>query len=157
MGRVDLLDSLIALYRNKIRSKQLYHRLMFHFIDMTIVTAWLLYRRDCNSTGMRKEEQMKLYTFKSYIAESLWKSGKNLERKRGRHSSTIAGEYEEKRRRGPATPIPVPMCAWTPLPTGWSWMKRRGDARYQDAKVHLKPSAENVMSTSISHPPTTAS
>ncbi|XP_023195555.1 piggyBac transposable element-derived protein 3-like [Xiphophorus maculatus] len=80
MGGVDLLDSLIALYRNKIRSKKWYHRLMFHFIDMTIVTAWLLYKRDCSSTGMRKEEQMRLYTFKSYIAESLCKSGKNLER-----------------------------------------------------------------------------
>ncbi|XP_032364124.1 piggyBac transposable element-derived protein 3 [Etheostoma spectabile] len=65
-------------------------------------------RRDCSSTGMRREEQMKLYTFKSYIAESLCKSGKNLDRKRGRPSSTIAGEYDEKRRRGPTTPIPVP-------------------------------------------------
>uniref|UniRef100_H2L551 PiggyBac transposable element-derived protein domain-containing protein n=1 Tax=Oryzias latipes TaxID=8090 RepID=H2L551_ORYLA len=107
MGGVDLLDSLIALYRTKIRSKKWYHRLMFHFIDMTTVTAWLLYKRDCSSTGMSKEEQIRLYTFKSYIGESLCKSGKNLEHKRGRPSSTIAGEYKEKRRRGPATPIPV--------------------------------------------------
>uniref|UniRef100_A0A3P9I8W3 PiggyBac transposable element-derived protein domain-containing protein n=1 Tax=Oryzias latipes TaxID=8090 RepID=A0A3P9I8W3_ORYLA len=108
MGGVDLLDSLIALYRTKIRSKKWYHRLMFHFIDMTTVTAWLLYKRDCSSIGMSKEEQIRLYTFKSYIGESLCKSGKNLEHKRGRPSSTIAGEYKEKRRRGPATPIPVP-------------------------------------------------
>ncbi|XP_024153448.1 piggyBac transposable element-derived protein 2 isoform X2 [Oryzias melastigma] len=108
MGGVDLLDSLIALYRTKIRSKKWYHRLMFHFIDMTTVTAWLLYKRDCSSTGMSKEEQIRLYTFKSYIGESLCKSGKNLEHKRGRPSSTIAGEYKEKRKRGPATPIPVP-------------------------------------------------
>uniref|UniRef100_A0A3B3B6R0 Dual specificity protein phosphatase n=1 Tax=Oryzias melastigma TaxID=30732 RepID=A0A3B3B6R0_ORYME len=40
-----------------------------------------------------------------------------------------------------------------PQPTGWSWMKRKGDARYQDAKVHQKPSAKNVTSTSVSHPP----
>ena len=143
MGGVDLLDSLIALNRNKIRSKKWYHRLIFHFIDVTIVTAWLLYKRDYSSTGMRKEEQMKLYTFKSYIAESLCKSGKNLERKRGHPKSTIAGEYEEKRRRGPATPIPVPdVCL---------------DARYQDAKVRLKSSDKNVMSTSASRPPVTAS
>uniref|UniRef100_A0A3P9JWZ2 PiggyBac transposable element-derived protein domain-containing protein n=1 Tax=Oryzias latipes TaxID=8090 RepID=A0A3P9JWZ2_ORYLA len=67
MGGVDLLDSLIALYRTKIRSKKWYHR-----------------------------------------SESLCKCGKNLEHKRGRPSSTIVGEYKEKRRRGPATPIPVP-------------------------------------------------
>ncbi|KAJ8374963.1 hypothetical protein SKAU_G00055430 [Synaphobranchus kaupii] len=74
---------------------------------MTIVTAWLLYRRDCDGTGVRKEEQMRLYTFKSYIAEGLGRSGKSLERKKGRPSSTIAGEYEKKR-RGPAAPIPIP-------------------------------------------------
>ncbi|KAJ8351854.1 hypothetical protein SKAU_G00233300 [Synaphobranchus kaupii] len=68
MGGVDLLDSLIALYRNKIRSKKWYHRLVLHLLDITIVTARLLYRRDCDGTGMRKEEQMRLYRFKSYIA-----------------------------------------------------------------------------------------
>ncbi len=108
MGGVDLLDSLLALYRIKIRSKKWYHRLVFHLLDMIIVTTWLLYRRDCEGTGMRKNEHMKLYTFKSYIAEALCKSGKSLERKKGRPCSTIAGEYEEKRRKGPAAPIPVP-------------------------------------------------
>ncbi|KAJ8386986.1 hypothetical protein AAFF_G00161630 [Aldrovandia affinis] len=85
------------------RSKKWYHRLVFHFLDMIIVTAWLLYRRDCEGTGMGKKEHMKLYAFKSYIAEALCKSGKSLERKKGR----IAGQYEEKRRKGPAAPIPV--------------------------------------------------
>ncbi|XP_051971544.1 piggyBac transposable element-derived protein 2-like [Xyrauchen texanus] len=108
MGGVDLLDSLLALYRIKIRSKKWYHRLVFHFLDMIIVTTWLLYRRDCEGTDMRKDEHMKLYTFKSYIAEALCKSGKSLERKKGRPCSTIAGEYEEKRRKGPAASIPVP-------------------------------------------------
>ena len=37
MGGVDLLDSLIALYRIRIRSKKWYHRLVFHFIDMAVV------------------------------------------------------------------------------------------------------------------------
>ncbi|KAF3690016.1 hypothetical protein EXN66_Car005688 [Channa argus] len=46
--------------------------------------------------------------FKSYITESLCKSSKNLERKRGRPSSTITREYEEKRGKGPTTPILVP-------------------------------------------------
>ncbi len=108
MGGVDLLDSLLTLYRIKIRSKKWYHRLLFHLLDMIIVTTWLLYRRDCEGTGMRKNEHMKLYTFKSYIAEALCKSGKSLECKKGRPCSTIAGEYEEKRRKGPAAPIPVP-------------------------------------------------
>ncbi|TKS66087.1 PiggyBac transposable element-derived protein 2 [Collichthys lucidus] len=108
MGGVDLLDSLIALYRTKVRSKKWYHRLVFHFLDMVIPTTWLLYRRDCEGSGMGKKEEMKLYTFKSYVAEGLCKSGKSLEKKRGRHSLSIAGAYEEKRKRGPTAPIPVP-------------------------------------------------
>jgi hypothetical protein len=106
MGGVDLLDLLIALYQNKIRSKKWHHRLLFHFLDRIIVTTWLLYRRDCEGTGMRKKEQM--FTFKSYIAEGLCKSGKSLESKKDRPSSRIACEYEEKRRKGPAAPMPLP-------------------------------------------------
>ncbi|CAL9706454.1 unnamed protein product [Knipowitschia caucasica] len=74
---------------------------------MRIVTAWLLYRRDCTENGLRKEDHMKLYTFKSYVAESLCKTEKDLECKRGCPSSTIAEDHREKCRRGPATPIPV--------------------------------------------------
>ncbi|MGH0147725.1 UNVERIFIED_CONTAM: hypothetical protein FKN15_042367 [Acipenser sinensis] len=77
---------------------------------------------------------MKLYTFKSYIAEGLCKSGKSLERKKGRPSSTIAGEYEEKRRKGPAAPIPVPDVR---LDATAHWMIMAGtNHRYQGAQVH---------------------
>ncbi|XP_047116200.1 piggyBac transposable element-derived protein 3-like [Schistocerca piceifrons] len=41
-GGVDLLDSLIALYRIKIRSKKFYLRIVFHLLDLTVVNAWLL-------------------------------------------------------------------------------------------------------------------
>lgn len=37
MGGVDLLDSLIALYHTKIRSKKWYHRVTFHILDLTVV------------------------------------------------------------------------------------------------------------------------
>uniref|UniRef100_A0A8C3A2I5 PiggyBac transposable element-derived protein domain-containing protein n=1 Tax=Cyclopterus lumpus TaxID=8103 RepID=A0A8C3A2I5_CYCLU len=36
MGGVDLLDSLIALYRTKIRLKKWYRRLVFHFLDLIV-------------------------------------------------------------------------------------------------------------------------
>ncbi|TKS74102.1 PiggyBac transposable element-derived protein 1 [Collichthys lucidus] len=110
MGGVDLLDSLIALYRTKVRSKKWYHRLVFHFLDMVITTTWLLYRRDCEGSGMGKKEEMKLYTFKSYVAEGLCKSGKSLEKKRGRHSLSIAGAYKETGDKGRCR---VPQCSDT--------------------------------------------
>jgi len=45
MGGVDLLDSLIGLYRCRIRSKKWYHRIFLHLCDLTVVNAWLLYKR----------------------------------------------------------------------------------------------------------------
>ncbi|KAK7904676.1 hypothetical protein WMY93_017283 [Mugilogobius chulae] len=71
-------------------------------------TLYVVKWRDCFEIGLRKEDQMKLYTFKSYIAESLCKTGKNMDRKRGRPTSTITEDHEEKCKRGPTTPIPVP-------------------------------------------------
>ncbi len=52
MGGVDLLDSLIVLYRMKIRSRKWYHRIVFNMLDFTLVNGWLLYRRDCMDCGI---------------------------------------------------------------------------------------------------------
>ncbi|ROI52210.1 Chimeric ERCC6-PGBD3 protein [Anabarilius grahami] len=89
MGEVDLLDSLTALYRTKIRSKKWYHHLSFHFLDMIVVTCWLLYKWDCKYNNLPDAEVMRLHAFKSYIAQGLCKSGKSLEKKRGRPSGGI--------------------------------------------------------------------
>ncbi|XP_051554346.1 piggyBac transposable element-derived protein 2-like [Myxocyprinus asiaticus] len=91
MGGVDLdsLDSLIDLYRTNIRSKKWYHRLVFNFINMAVVTCWLIYRRDCADNGMARSDHMCLYAFKSLIEHSLCKSKKDA-RKRGRTSGGIS-------------------------------------------------------------------
>ena len=39
MGGVDLLDSLIGLYRSRLKSKKWYHRIFFHLIDVAVVKA----------------------------------------------------------------------------------------------------------------------
>ena len=39
MGCVDLMDSLIGLYRTRIRSRKWYLRIFFHMMDLTIVNA----------------------------------------------------------------------------------------------------------------------
>ena len=106
MGGVDLLDSLIALYRTKIRSKKWYHRFIFHFNDLIIVQAWLLYRRDCKGIGVPTKEQMALCGFKLQIAECLsLQTAKPETRKRGRPS--VETELDVKRRRGGALPLPA--------------------------------------------------
>ncbi|KAF3837830.1 hypothetical protein F7725_009598, partial [Dissostichus mawsoni] len=70
-------------------------------------------------------------------------SGKSLECKRGRPSLTIAGEYEEKRRKGPATPIPIPDVR---LDATAHWMvmdEKKGRCKVPGCTGTPKPSARN--------------
>ncbi|RXN11698.1 piggyBac transposable element-derived 3-like protein [Labeo rohita] len=97
MGGVDLLDSLIALYRTKIRSKKWYHRLFFHFLDMIVVTCWLLYKRHCKCNNLSDAEVMRLYAFKSYTAQGLCKSGR---RKRKEDGPVVEFQVIMRQRRG---------------------------------------------------------
>ena len=46
IGGVDLVDSLLALYRIPVRSKKYYHRLLWHMVDCAVVQAWLIYHQD---------------------------------------------------------------------------------------------------------------
>ena len=71
MGGVDLFDSLPALYRITVRSKNWYHRLIFHFLELMLVQAWLLYRRDADARGIRRTAQTSLLQFKIGVADSL--------------------------------------------------------------------------------------
>ena len=41
MGGVDKAD-MISFYRNKIRGKKWYRRIIFHFIDVCVTNAWAL-------------------------------------------------------------------------------------------------------------------
>ena len=88
MGGVDLLDSLIALYRTKIKSKKWYHRLIYHFVDMVVVQSWLLYRCHSNEMHVDQKDQQRLLRFKPELAYSLSKSS-NTNRKRHRHLMLI--------------------------------------------------------------------
>lgn len=88
MGGVDLLDSMLGLYRIQIRSKKWYKRIFFHMIDLCAVNAWILWRRK------NTNEYLSLFNFKQAISEHLCKAGKSLPRKRGR-PSLAASRSEE--------------------------------------------------------------
>jgi len=75
MGGVDLLDSLIGLYRTKIRSKKWYHRIFHHLLDLTVVNAWLLYKR-CFIARFTAGKVIRLQEFKWLIAEGLCQKGR---------------------------------------------------------------------------------
>ena len=62
MGGVDRCDMLLALYRNAMKTRKWYKRIIFHLIDLCVVNAWTL------SGGVRK---MSLYKFKLAVATGL--------------------------------------------------------------------------------------
>jgi hypothetical protein len=100
------MDSLRALYRIKTRSKKWYLRNVFHLLDLTVVNAWLLYRRDCTDCGMNKTDQLSLLDFKSSVAACLCKQYKEGQRKRGRPRSSVECEIQLKTKMGPYASLP---------------------------------------------------
>ena len=49
MGGIDKNDMLVHLYRTPMKSKRWYMRLFAYALDLCVVNAWLLYRRDCKA------------------------------------------------------------------------------------------------------------
>lgn len=81
MGGIDLNDFLVALYRTQPGTKKYYMRICYHLLDVSVVNAWLLYRRHMKQTD---KEHMTLLNFRIDIANSLIQYGKNIVRRRGR-------------------------------------------------------------------------
>ena len=65
------MDMLISLYRINIRSKKYYIKIIFHLIDLSIVNAWLLYRRHCHQSRVPKKDILSLLQFCVEVAEAL--------------------------------------------------------------------------------------
>ena len=87
MAGVDLLDGLLSYYRIPVRSKKWYHRVIWHFLYVSVVQAWLLHRKDSDAVDNEKVTSFK--KFKLSIAESLLKQGKREASKRGRPSISV--------------------------------------------------------------------
>ena len=71
MGEMDLLDGLLSYYRIPVKSKKWYLCLIWHFLDVTCVQAWLFYNKDAAAAS-----SMSLKPFKMSIAESLLRQRK---------------------------------------------------------------------------------
>ncbi|XP_059160673.1 piggyBac transposable element-derived protein 3-like [Physella acuta] len=105
MGGVDLLDSLVALYRNPIRSKKWYMRIALHIFDLAVVQSWLIYVQDCKAAHIPKSAQHSLLEFKREISFCLLNSNP-VGKKRGRLSLQVEAELAKKKKRGPTAPVP---------------------------------------------------
>ncbi|CAG4946693.1 unnamed protein product [Parnassius apollo] len=101
MGGVDLLDSMLGLYIIHLRSKKWYKYMVFHMVDMCVVNAWILWRRN------NPEVYMCLFDFKQAVSEHLRKSGKTvIARKRGRPGNHGKDGTPDSRHGNPALSNP---------------------------------------------------
>lgn len=89
MGGVDLLDSLIGRYRILMRSRKWYMRIFYHLLDISVINAWLLYRRVSQiRPKVSNQKKMKLVDFRLQLGETLCKIGTKATPKRGRPSTS---------------------------------------------------------------------
>ena len=54
MRRIDTCDQLIECYRTWLKFKKLILKVEVHFLDLSVVNAWMEYRLDCRSKNMQK-------------------------------------------------------------------------------------------------------
>ncbi|CAF4636240.1 unnamed protein product [Rotaria socialis] len=109
MGGVDLLDMLISLYRINIRSVKYYMKIIFHLIDLSLVNAWLLYRRHCSQNQIHKKDVLSLLTFRIDVAKSLLQSSPPPPPvQRGRPSLQNISDRNNTTIDARAAPVPVP-------------------------------------------------
>ena len=137
MGGVDLLDSLIGLYQTKIHSKK-----VLPYLDVTVVTSWLLYKRDCKEFCVPKWKELTLLQFKHCIVESLFRKGKSVTFLKRRRPSSVDKKLK----------VPIPNRYLTNHFTMTILIifqyiyirKKEEDASYWTAKAALTCFAKNV-------------
>ena len=130
MRGVDLLDSLISLYRTKTRSRKWYRRVFFfHLTGLIMVNAWLLYRRSFPG----KCKVLSLHDFKADVAEGLCKQGKDesSKMKRGRPSTSATSV---KRRMPGLTPQPTSDVRYDGVGQWSEWRQVSAMCRYDGCK-----------------------
>ena len=103
MGGVDLLDSILGRYKISMRTRKWYCKIFYHLVDITIINAWLLYRR--NERQIWNTATMSMEKFRAEIANCLCNVGLNDLKKRERPSS-LDRNLEQKKKKLSSTAIP---------------------------------------------------
>lgn len=73
-------------------------RIFWHFVDLTVNNAWLLYR-EINEKRNENKSMTNLLQFRSNIARSLIFSNRNENLKRGRPKSSPCSELQPNKKR----------------------------------------------------------
>lgn len=101
MGGVDLIDSIMGIYKIQLRSKRWQVRLFYHYLDLTMANAWLLYKRVYKYKNI--QHRLSSADFRLDVAITLCKIGT----KPGIASRrSLENEIQEKKHKGPAQHVP---------------------------------------------------
>lgn len=93
----------MGIYKIRLRSKRWQVRLFYHYLDMTMVNAWLLYKRVYKYKNYNPKVLMASADFRLQVAESLCQMGaKAPVRKR----QSLERDINAKKHRGPAQHVP---------------------------------------------------
>lgn len=102
MGGVDLLDSVMGIYKIRLRSKRWPMRLFYHYLDLTMANAWLLYKRVTKYQGLQSG-RLSSADFRLEVAVTLCKLGTKPSISSRR---SLESEIQEKKHKGPAQHVP---------------------------------------------------
>ena len=105
MGGVDKND-MLSLYRLNIGTKKWYMHLVYYAVGISVVHAWLIYRRQCEQKEVIKKDILPLRDFQYSIEIALIKEGKQPNGNRGRPSLSTC--IEAKPKTSSTVPIPAP-------------------------------------------------
>ncbi|XP_063634940.1 piggyBac transposable element-derived protein 3-like [Cydia splendana] len=103
MGGVDLIDSIMGIYKIQLRSKRWPMRLFYHYLDLSIANAWLLYKRVCKHKIIPKKSIKGSADFRLDVAASLCQMGTKSSTTTRRSLET---EIVAKKRKGPTQHAP---------------------------------------------------
>lgn len=125
MGGVDLIDSIMGRYKIKLRSKRWQVRMFYHFLDLAMSNAWLLYKRVYKTKNMQ-ENILSSADFREEVGTVLCKIGTkaNITRR------NIEPEIQAKKRKGPAQYVP-PVAVRQDQVGHWPvWAEKRIRCKY---------------------------
>ena len=130
--------------------KKWYHRLMWHFFDLSLVQSWLMYRREAAANN--EPVQLPLLQFKLNVAQSLLSENKAKGVKRGRPSRDVTWMKATVRKQPEVQQVHFLSQRFTPmvLHTGLSLQQRKAAVNYLDATVFPKSDVKNVTFTFVS-------
>lgn len=142
MGGVDLIDSIMGRYKILLRSKRWQVRMFYHFLDLTLANAWLLYKRVKKETPSTSNDKiLNSADFRLEIAEVLCKVGTKPAETRKRKVN-LEVEIQAKKHKGPTQHVPPKPVRQDQIGHWPVWADKRIRCKYPSCKGYTQTSCK---------------